>query len=897
MKYQLRNWIKKLGENLCGTNSRRTRRLRTTSSRPRLEVLEDRVVPSTYAVTNTNYAGVGSLGAAITAAEAANDAQAVIVFNGIAANSTIQLTATDVSSNANFGPTAFVVSGTDVNITIYGGSAPGLTIDGGNAVRLFAVSAGDSLTVSNLTLADGLAQGGAGGNGNSGGGGGAGLGGAAFVQAGGTLTVQSSTITGNVALGGTGGSGTDTGYIGGGGGGGIGSAGGDNQARYGGTGGGPNGAPRGPAYNYPIVGGYGGGGSGGGAAWGGALGGFGGGGGGEGSANGWSCYGGGGFGGGGGGCNSSNANSSGGQAGVGGFGGGAGAGIGTGANGYGGGGGGGMGGAIFANGNVIITNSTLTGNSAIGGTAGPNATNGEGLGGAVFVRNGSLTLVSSTISGNTAAQGGRGVYIIGDGATVAGSLTNAIIGQADTSVTDFVATSINGGSTTTSGTANIIGSAVGFTGSFSAVNPMLGALANNGGPTKTMALQAGSPAIGAGGADHHSRIWLHHLRHFDFRHATNGITPNSIISIDGEVMLVTAINGSTLSVVRGYNNTTHVTGNSFDPIYLHLDQAGNAIGSASPDIGALQTAGTAPLAPTVTTVSPSSGTLYGGTTVTITGTHLQNATSVNFGPYLGTIISDTGTTIVAKTQRSNPGTFDTTVTTVGWDTSAINSPADQYTFTGNLPTYNEYLDSSGNLTITMDTPAVNANLSFALTGGNYTFSDSGGNLFDVLVGPGAGSTTLTGFGTSSISIPASAVNSITVNLGTGTNVFTITTSTGSVAPLTVNTGSTAGDVINMTGAMTDSGAVSLTSNSLTSSVGANLSAVSVTLAGAGTSTLHGNIQIGGTLTLNDTGATTISGNIDLGATGNLVDTSTGNDTITGLIFGEASSGNLLRPGY
>ena len=67
-------------------------------------------------------------------------------------------------------------------------------------------------------------------------------------------------------------------------------------------------------------------------------------------------------------------------------------------------------------------------------------------------------------------------------------------------MSDFVASSINGGSTTTSGTDDLIRNAVDFSGGtwVNTPGPNLGPLASNGGPTQTMALLAGSPAIDNG---------------------------------------------------------------------------------------------------------------------------------------------------------------------------------------------------------------------------------------------------------------------------------------------------------------------------------------------------------------------------------------------------------------
>ncbi len=151
-----------------------------------------------------------------------------IVFASSLAGATITLTSglsTGLFSINIYGPTAFLVIGND-NITIDGSAAPGLTISGGNAERLFVAAANNPLTLKNLTISGGSAIGGAGGTGGGegasvgggGGGGAAGLGGAVFVD-GGTFTAAGCTFVNNQAQGGQGGAVASTGGGGGGGGG------------------------------------------------------------------------------------------------------------------------------------------------------------------------------------------------------------------------------------------------------------------------------------------------------------------------------------------------------------------------------------------------------------------------------------------------------------------------------------------------------------------------------------------------------------------------------------------------------------------------------------------------------------------------------------------------------
>jgi hypothetical protein len=127
----------------------------------------------------------------------------------------------------------------------------------------------------------------------------------------------------------------------------------------------------------------------------------------------------------------------------GGFGGGGGAG-GSGSGGFGGGngtggseeaggGGAGMGGAIFnMQGDVTITNSTLTGNAAFAGIG--TVDNGSAFGGAVFNLNGTFTVTASTLAANTAFNDGTSIYnLVYDAVTTRTAQTtlqNTIVGRA-----------------------------------------------------------------------------------------------------------------------------------------------------------------------------------------------------------------------------------------------------------------------------------------------------------------------------------------------------------------------------------------------------------------------------------------------------------------------------------
>ena len=84
--------------------------------------------------------------------------------------------------------------------------------------------------------------------------------------------------------------------------------------------------------------------------------------------------------------------------------------------------------------------------------------------------------------------------------------------------------------------------------------------------------------------------------------------------------------------------------------------------------------------PTVSSISPGTGTGSGGTSITINGSGFSNVTAVNFGTTAATSFSVVSSSqITAISPSHNPGTVDVTVVTTG-GTSATGS-ADQYVFT------------------------------------------------------------------------------------------------------------------------------------------------------------------------------------------------------------------------
>jgi hypothetical protein len=409
---------------------------RAPSTRLGVEQLDDRIVPSTFTVTNLLDNGAGSLRGAVIAANA-NPGADVINF---ATTGTIALTSGELDI-------------TD-SLTINGPGVNSLTVSGNDASRVFGLAGNPTVSIADLTVANGS-------NSNVGGGG--------IYEAGGNLTLDRVAVSGNEAYGGGGGL-----YV----------AGGTLTLDYSTLSG--NVARGTGSYGQIIP---------------------------AGSAAGGGLYVAGGM------VSVNHSTLSSNQA-VGGTGNPADACSGPAA----GDGGQGEGGGLYvAGGTVSIDNSTFFANGARGGDGGSGGTctdgptgnyssggnGGPAAGGGIRVAAGTLEVQHSTLAGNfaTGGLGGTGFDIAPpgvDGVGAGGGISNAGgLQMYDTVLagnTAAVAPDLDGAFTSLG--HNLVGNTTGGSG-FAAsdllnVDPRLGALQNNGGPTQTMALLAGSPAIDAG---------------------------------------------------------------------------------------------------------------------------------------------------------------------------------------------------------------------------------------------------------------------------------------------------------------------------------------------------------------------------------------------------------------
>jgi hypothetical protein len=194
------------------------------------------------------------------------------------------------------------------------------------------------------------------------------------------------------------------------------------------------------------------------------------------------------------------------------------------------------GGGVFTSGHARVAGSTISGNAAHNGggiyfygfgdpiveASTVSGNTAQSSGGGISFRYGNASILNSTVSGNTARFGGGislesggsgdpGTYILIRLTTVAGNTALVRGGGIDDGVTDQNGAEIDH-SILANGVPEDVPSSL-FTVNYSlieetglifgsnniiGVDPLLGPLANNGGPTFTHALLPGSPAIDAG---------------------------------------------------------------------------------------------------------------------------------------------------------------------------------------------------------------------------------------------------------------------------------------------------------------------------------------------------------------------------------------------------------------
>jgi len=189
--------------------------------------------------------------------------------------------------------------------------------------------------------------------------------------------------------------------------------------------------------------------------------------------------------------------------------------------------------------------------------------------------------------------------------------------------------------------------------------------------------------------------------------------------------------------------------------------------------------------PTVTSVSPNSGSTSGGTVVTITGTNFTGTTGVNFGSTAATNITVvSATSITATSPAGAVGAIDVTVATAG-GTSAT-STADQFTYIAPIYTVTVLTDDATGVAANCS----NQSLSGATLDANCSLRDAIAaaaaqtpritiRFASALTSSGAATITLT----SGLTLPK-----YMTLLGPGANLLTISGGNGSFTVITDTTG-------------------------------------------------------------------------------------------------------------
>ena len=170
--------------------------------------------------------------------------------------------------------------------------------------------------------------------------------------------------------------------------------------------------------------------------------------------------------------------------------------------------GGGGGGVANDGGALMVVNSTIAGNLAGAGGAGGHTGPGLGLGpagadggfgghgGGILLLAGTANIVQTTISTNAAGAPGAADFGGHDGGAGSGGGFLSFIALGSTIQNSIIAGNLGtdcGGAPAIDAGHDLTGPAVGCPGV--RTDPLLGPLQDNGGPTQTMALAAGSPAI------------------------------------------------------------------------------------------------------------------------------------------------------------------------------------------------------------------------------------------------------------------------------------------------------------------------------------------------------------------------------------------------------------------
>ena len=369
------------------------------------------------------------------------------------------------------------------------------------------------------------------------------------------------------------------------------------------------------------------------------------------------------------------------------------------------------GGGVYNHGTLTLIDSTIANNTASVGSG------GISQGGGIINFGAAMTLTSCTISGNSATAGPGGIALGGgvfsNGSTL-GIVANTIIaGNTCANAPDilnpfasqghnFIGNSDGGSGFTNGVNGDQVGSGA------SPIDPKLAPLANNGGPTATMALLPGSPAIDAG----------------DPNFNPNSFTPPLTTDQRGQPRVLDgdAVAGAIVDI-----GAVEFASSNADLAGLTL-----SAGTLSPAFAAATTSYTARVSNTNASITLTPTAANGGAKITV------NGASVASGSASGDLALDVGAnnvfTIVVTAQDGTPKSTTVTVTRNTLPTApngtATATTGDQKTITIPFPD----TDADGDPVTLLFAPSVAHLTVNSISGNDVTFTPAANYVGDVALG-------------------------------------------------------------------------------------------------------------------------------------------------------------------
>jgi IPT/TIG domain len=177
-----------------------------------------------------------------------------------------------------------------------------------------------------------------------------------------------------------------------------------------------------------------------------------------------------------------------------------------------------------------------------------------------------------------------------------------------------------------------------------------------------------------------------------------GLNPTFGATVGGTAVTISGTNFTGATVVDfGPNAATNLTVVSATTI-----TADSPAGSGTVNVTVTTPSGTSPTnladeftySPTIAAISPTSGPVGGGTTVTITGTSFTGTTVVDFGSIAATSFAVVNNTTITAVSPAGTGTVDITVTAPSG--TSTTTPADRFTYAA-APVVSGIAPNSGSL--------------------------------------------------------------------------------------------------------------------------------------------------------------------------------------------------------